>query len=353
MTENANTQQEKASILLIYTGGTIGMIENPETGSLESFNFRYLKENMPELKKLGCTISTYQFDPPVDSSEMGPEGWRKMVEIIAGNYPLYDGFVILHGTDTMTYTASALSFMLENLGKPVVLTGSQLPIGMLRTDGKENLITAIEIAAAKENGLPIVPEVCIFFENTLFRGNRTRKVNADHFNAFRSYNYPPLAQAGVHIRYDTTQIYYPLLRKPLKAHYGLDQHIAILKLFPGMSPQVIENILNTPGLKGVVMETFGSGNAPKDEWFLRMLKEAVERGLVIVNVTQCLGGCVEMHRYETGKKLPEAGVISGYDSTTESAVVKLMFLFGQGMSAEEVKEYMNCSLIGEITIPDK
>jgi L-asparaginase len=353
MIENTNTRQEKASILLIYTGGTIGMIENPETGALESFNFQHLKDNMPELKKLGYAVSTYQFDPPMDSSDMGPEGWQKIVEIIAANYQTYDGFVVLHGTDTMSYTASALSFMLENLSKPVILTGSQLPIGTLRTDGKENLITAIEIAAASENGFPLVPEVCIFFENALLRGNRTRKINADNFNAFRSYNYPPLAQAGVHIKYDTAQIYYPILRKPLKAHYLLDRNITILKLFPGMSPEVIESILNTPGLKGVVMETFGSGNAPREAWFLNMLREAVGRGLVIVNVTQCMGGSVEMHRYETGQKLLEAGVISGYDSTTESAVAKMMFLFGHGLSPEEVKEHMNCSLIGEITIPDK
>ncbi|MDR2388576.1 MAG: type I asparaginase [Tannerellaceae bacterium] len=353
MTENANTNQNHASILLIYTGGTIGMIENPETGTLEAFDFRHLKDHMPELKKTEYRVESCRFEPPLDSSEMGPEGWRRIAEIIAGNYSLYDGFVVLHGTDTMAYTASALSFMLENLGKPVVLTGSQLPIGMLRTDGKENLITAIEIAAAKEKGLPIVPEVCIFFENTLLRGNRTRKMNADHFNAFRSYNYPPLAQAGVHIRYDTSQVYYPLLRKPLKVHYGLDPNIAILKLFPGMSPCVVESILHTPGLKGVVMETFGCGNAPCDEWFLQLLKEATEKGIVIVNITQCPAGCVEMHRYETGKKLPETGVISGHDSTTESAVVKLMFLFGQGMGTEEVKEYMQCSLIGEITVGDK
>jgi L-asparaginase len=353
MTGNANTRQEKASILLIYTGGTIGMIENPETGALESFNFQHLKDNMPELKKLGHTVSTYQFDPPIDSSEMGPEGWQKIVKIIAGNYQSYDGFVVLHGTDTMAYTASALSFMLENLSKPVIFTGSQLPIGVLRTDGKENLITAIEIAAANENGMPVVPEVCIFFESALLRGNRTRKINADNFNAFRSYNYPPLAHAGVHIKYDATQIYHPILRKPLKAHYLLDRNITILKLFPGMSPQVIESILNTAGLKGVVMETFGSGNAPREEWFLNMLRDAIERGLVIVNVTQCVAGSIEMHRYETGQKLLETGVISGYDSTTESAVVKLMFLFGHGLSPAEVKEHMNCSLIGEITIPDR
>ena len=232
------------------------------------------------------------------------------------------------------------------------MTGSQLPIGMLRTDGKENLITAIEIAAAKENGLPIVPEVCIFFENDLMRGNRTSKISADNFNAFRSYNYPALAHAGVYIKYDTVQIYHAVSRKPLKPHYLLDQNIAVLKLFPGISPQVVESILNIPGLKGVVMETFGSGNAPSCDWLLKMLKDAVDRGIVIVNVTQCSVGSVEMHRYETGHKLLGAGVISGYDSTTESAVTKLMFLFGHGLSPEEVKEHMNCSLIGEVTIPE-
>lgn len=347
-----NMLQEKISILLIYTGGTIGMIENSETGVLESFNFEHLKDNMPELKKLGYVIDSLQFDPPMDSSEVGPESWKKLVRIISENYQKYDGFVILHGTDTMSFTASALSFMLENLSKPVIFTGSQLPIGMLRTDGKENLITAIEIAAAKENGMPIVPEVCIFFENSLMRGNRTRKINADNFNAFRSYNYPALAHAGIYIKYETTQIYHPVLRKPLKAHYMLDRNIAILKLYPGISPQVVESILNTPGLKGVVMETFGSGNAPSYEWFLKMLRDAVSRGIVIVNISQCIAGCVEMHRYETGHKLLEAGVISGYDSTTESAVTKLMFLFGHGLLHEEVIEHMNCSLIGEITIPE-
>lgn len=347
-----NTQQENASILLIYTGGTIGMIENSETGVLESFNFQHLKEHMPELKKLGYGVSTIQFDPPMDSSEMGPESWTKIVKIIADNYNTYDGFVVLHGTDTMSFTASALSFMLENLSKPVILTGSQLPIGMLRTDGKENLITAIEIAAAKENGQPIVPEVCIFFENDLMRGNRTSKINADHFNAFRSYNYPILAHAGIYIKYDDRQIYHSVSRKPLKPHYLLDRNVAILKLFPGISPLVIESILNIPGIKGIVMETFGSGNAPSQEWFLNMLKDAVDRGIVIVNITQCSAGSVEMHRYETGHKLLEAGVISGFDSTTESAVAKLMFLFGHGLSPEEVKEHMNCSLIGEISIPE-
>lgn len=344
-------KQNSASILIIYTGGTIGMIENSETGVLEAFNFKALQENVPELKRLGYAVSAIQFDPPIDSSEMGPDSWARLVGIIADNYNAYDGFVILHGTDTMAFTASALSFMLENLSKPVILTGSQLPIGMLRTDGKENLITAIEIAAAKENGLPVVPEVCIFFENHLMRGNRTTKINADYFNAFRSFNYPALARAGIYIKYDTNAVFRPASRKPLKPHYLFDRNVVILKLFPGICPEVVQAILDTPGLKGVVMETFGSGNAPTYPWFLDLLKKAVARGIVIVNITQCTAGSVEMHRYATGHKLLEIGIVSGFDSTTESAVAKLMFLFGHGLSPEQVKEHMYCSLIGEVTIP--
>ncbi|MDO4703231.1 asparaginase [Tannerella sp.] len=341
---------DKASVLLIYTGGTIGMMENPETGSLEAFNFRHIRENIPELKKLGHAVSFVLFDPPLDSSDIGPESWVKMVRTIVDNYDKYDGFVILHGTDTMAFTASALSFMLENLNKPVILTGSQLPINMLRTDGKENLITAVEIAATKENGKPVVPEVCIFFENLLMRGNRTTKINADDFNAFHSSNYPALARAGVTIRYETNLIYRPQLIKPLKPHYEMDEHVVVLKVFPGISEDVVQSILHIPNLKGVVLETFGSGNAPTDEWFLRQLREAVERGITIVNVTQCAGGRVEMHRYEAGRTLLECGVLSGYDSTTESAVTKLMFLFGQGLTPKEVRDHMQYSLIGEVTI---
>ncbi len=346
-----NTQQDRGSILLIYTGGTIGMIENPETGVLESFNFQHLQDNMPELKRMGHTVSSIQFEPPVDSSEMGPESWAHLVQIIADNYDNYDGFVVLHGTDTMAFTASALSFMLENLAKPVIFTGSQLPIGMLRTDGKENLITAIEIAAAKENGIAVVPEVCIFFENYLMRGNRTTKINADHFNAFRSFNYPALAHAGIQIKYEYNLIYRPISRKPLKPHFLFDTNVVILKIFPGIPASVIEATLNIPGLKGVVLETFGSGNAPTYPWFLALLKDAVDKGVVIVNITQCTAGSVEMHRYDTGNKLLNCGVVSGYDSTTESAVAKLMFLFGHNFTAKEVKEYLDCSLIGEITNP--
>ena len=313
------TKSDYPSVLLIYTGGTIGMIENPTTGALEAFNFDQLLENVPELKRFNYHISSYQFKSPIDSSDMEPSLWSKLVEIIYKNYDKYDGFVILHGTDTMAYTASALSFMLENLSKPVILTGSQLPIGMIRTDGKENMITAIEIAAAKHpNGTAVVPEVCIFFENQLLRGNRTTKINAENFNAFRSYNYPTLATAGIHIKYEYDRIHKPDPTLPLKPHYAYDTNVIVLTLFPGIQENMIRNVLQTPGLRAVVLKTYGSGNAPQKPWFIKALKEAVERGIVIVNISQCPTGMVEMGRYETGLHLLDAGVISGYDSTVES-----------------------------------
>ena len=283
------------SVLLIYTGGTIGMIENPETGALENFNFAHLLKHVPELKRFNYHISSYQFDPPIDSSDMEPSLWAKIVAIINDNYENFDGFVILHGTDTMAYTASALSFMLENLAKPVILTGSQLPIGTLRTDGKENLITSIEIAAAKRpDGTALVPEVCIFFENELMRGNRTTKINAENFNAFRSFNYPALAKAGIHIRYNEHIIRRPDPARPMKPHYLFDTNVVVLTLFPGIQESIIDSVLHVPGLKAVVLKTFGSGNAPQKDWFIRQLKDATERGIVIVNITQCQSGGVEM-----------------------------------------------------------
>lgn len=327
------------------------MIENPETGALENFNLEQLQKHVPELQKFAFRIDTYQFDPPMDSSDMDPEAWRRLVRIISDNYQQYTGFVILHGTDTMAFTASALSFMLEGLNKPVILTGSQLPIGVLRTDGKENLLTSIEIATAcHSNGRPIVPEVCIFFENHLMRGNRTTKINAENFNAFRSYNYPVLASAGIHIKYNNVQIHPHGIRRELKPHFLLDTNIAILKLFPGIQENVVRSLFAIEGLKAVVLETYGSGNAPRKPWFVQLLSDANRRGIVIVNVTQCGSGTVEMERYETGYQLISAGVVSGYDITTESAVAKLMFLLGHDYEPAQVRELMKCPLAGEITV---
>lgn len=326
------------------------MIKNPETGALENFNFDLLLEQVPELKRFNYRISTYAFTPPIDSSDMEPAHWAKIVKIINFNYLYFDGFVILHGTDTMAYTASALSFMLENLTKPVILTGSQLPIGTLRTDGKENLITAIEIAAARRaDGTPMVPEVCIFFKNELMRGNRATKINVEHFNAFRSYNYPILAEAGIHIRYNTHAVRLPDPTRPMKPHYLFDTNVVILTLFPGIQQSIVRSVLNVPGLKAVVLKTFGSGNAPQKEWFIKELKEASERGILFVNITQCQAGAVEMGLYETGLQLLEAGVVSGFDSTPECAVTKLMFLLGHNYPAEQVRRLMSSDMAGEIT----
>ena len=344
-----NTVQR--SVLLIYTGGTIGMIENPETGALESFDFEHLLNFAPELRRFNYDIGVYQFNPPIDSSDIDPSDWAKLTEIISNNYEQFDGFVILHGTDTMSYTASALSFMLENLGKPVILTGSQLPIGMLRTDGKENLITAIEIAAAANpDGTPVISEVCILFENDLMRGNRTTKVNVENFNAFRSYNYPILAQAGIHIKYETHLLRKPVPAKLMTPHYLLDTNVLIFTLFPGIREEAVSAILNAPGLRAVVMKTFGSGNAPQKEWLIRLLTEAYNKGIIVVNITQCLTGTVEMGRYKTGCHLLSAGVICGYDITPEAAITKLMFLLAHKLPVDEIRRRMDSDLAGEVTI---
>jgi L-asparaginase len=337
------------SILVIYTGGTIGMVHDPVTGSLVPIDFRHISDHVPELRKFGYKLHSISFDPVKDSSNVDPEVWVKIAEIIEEGYSHFDGFVVLHGTDTMAYSASALSFVLENLAKPVILTGSQLPIGLLRTDGKENLITAIEIAAAKENGNPAVPEVCIYFDNKLTRGNRTTKMSAEHFDAFYSPNYPPLAEVGLHLRYSNNLISKPGKEQNLIVHKRFDTNVAILKLFPGINRKLVRAIIKTDGLRGLIIETFGSGNAPTYQWFLDDLKEFIDNGGIIFNVTQCHGGSVEMGLYETSRQMLAAGVVSGKDITSEASVTKLMHLLGRYSSNNEVVESLSKSLAGEIT----
>lgn len=340
-----------SNILLIYTGGTIGMVENKRTGALEPFNFDHLYSNFPEIKQLNFNIDSYLFYPPIDSSDMTLFAWRQIVEVIEDNYSKYDGFVILHGTDTMAYTASALSFMCENLTKPIILTGSQLPIGKLRTDGKENLITALEIAADKDhNNNPKVPEVAVYMQNLLMRGSRTTKMNVDNFSAFRSPNCPFLAETGIEFRYNNHVIIKPDYSKNTTFNYLMDSNVVVLKLFPGISPKAVEAHLNIHGLKGVVFETFGSGNSPLFPWFTTLLQDAISRGIVIVNVSQCLFGSVEMHRYQNGQKLERMGVVSGHDLTTEAAIAKMMYLFGKELSYSEVCRLMQEPLCGELTL---
>lgn len=352
-----------SKVLIIYTGGTIGMIRNPQTGALEPFNFEHLLSCVPELEQLsslfpssskggeGVGLETHQFCPPIDSSDMTPALWTDIVHIISARYDEFDGFVILHGTDTMAYTASALSFMLQNLTKPVILTGSQLPIGQLRTDGKENLITSIEIAAARHpDGTAIVPEVCIYFSGHLMRGNRTTKQSAEEFNAFESFNYPHLADAGVHITYHEEYIHRPDFQKPMIPQFRLDTNVLIFSLFPGVREDLIRHIIATPNLRSIVMRTFGSGNAPQSPWLINALKQGTKAGKVIVNVSQCMQGAVEMSRYDTGHQLIEAGVIGGHNTTVEAAVTKLMFLQGKFADNDTVRQMMTQSLCGEITV---
>lgn len=325
------------------------MKENPETGALAPFNFDQILDEVPELRKFGFNLDTISFNPPVDSSDITPEFWVKLAEIIKENYTQYTGFVILHGTDTMSFSASALSFMLQNLSKPVVFTGSQLPIGQLRTDGKENLISAVEIAAATSNGKHLVPEVTIFFENKLFRGNRTTKHNAEHFNAFRSDNYPILAHAGVNINYNFDNIHYPAHVGDLELYTQFDTSVAVLPLFPGITPSAVDAVLNTSGVKAVILQTFGSGNGPSTDWFLRRIKMAVERKILVLNVTQCKAGGVDMDKYDNGLLLKKAGVISGKDITFEAAVVKLMFMLGQNLTIDQLQIKIQDSISGEIS----
>lgn len=350
MKRDQQPDNTKASLLLIYTGGTIGMKQDPVDHTLKPFDFSQILEEVPELSKFAYRIDSYTFDPPIDSSDVEPGLWQRLVEIIRDRYDLYDGFVILHGTDTMAYSASALSFMLENLTKPVIFTGSQLPIGMPRTDGKENLISSVEIAATKDcDGNAMVPEVCIYFDNMLMRGNRTTKVNSDNFRAFKSENCPVLAEAGINIRYNTMVIRRPGAGAELKAHTALDTRVSILKMHPGITPQVVRNVLCGPETRAVILETYGSGNAPCKGWFIDMVKEAAESGKILLNVTQCAKGGVDMDIYSNGKRLKELGVQSGYDSTTESALAKLFFLMGQSEDNIIVKGMAEMNLRGEIT----
>ncbi|GAB2764236.1 asparaginase [Actinomadura fibrosa] len=338
-----------ANILLIYTGGTIGMVKDFETGALKAFNFDELLQNIPELKLLEHNIETVSFERPIDSSNMKPLFWLQIAEIIEEKYDSYDGFVVLHGSDTMSYSASALSFMFENLSKPIIFTGSQLPIGDLRTDAKENLITSIQIAGLQRHGRPVISEVGLYFEYKLYRGNRTTKINAEHFQAFASPNHSPLVESGVHLSVNEAALWRTNRRRKTKLHRGLNDQIALIKIFPGINRSLLEHILSKEDLKGVILETYGSGNAPTEEWFLDVLKSTISRGVVVVNVTQCIGGSVSMGQYETSTQLKRIGVISGKDITTEAAVAKIMYLLAKDLSPKVFKTIFETSLRGEMS----
>jgi len=338
-----------SKILMLYTGGTIGMVLDPEKEHLIPFDFEYLLEKIPEIAQLDCDIDTDSLDRPIDSSNIKPDHWERLAKRIAEDYDTYDGFVILHGSDTLAYTASALSFLLKNLAKPVVLTSSQLPIGVARSDARENLLTTVEIAMARrEDGLAMVPEVCVYFEYFLFRGNRCHKISTEDFEAFQSMNYPKLAEAGVNIKYNSIYINKPA-KDPFELCPGFEQQVGVLTVFPGMTEQYVKTILENRQLKGLIIRSFGSGNAPMDHWFLQALKEAIEEGLKVVNISQCAGGGIALGKYEASKAMLEMGVISGADMTFEAGLVKLMFLLAKDLSAEEFLEAFVSDLRGELT----
>jgi L-asparaginase len=341
--------ESAASLMLIYTGGTLGMVHDQVSGALVPFDFEQILSQIPEIDKFDFSLTVISFHQLIDSANMQPSHWATMAGIIGMHYEHYDGFVIIHGTDTMAYSASALSYLLEDLNKPVILTGAQLPIGAVRTDARENLITALEIAAARRDGRPVVTEVCIFFNNKLLRGNRARKTESAQFRAFESKNYPALATAGIRIDYDFNAIkpYQPYAR--LKVHQTMESGVVFLKLFPGISPVAVKAILEIPGLKGLVLESYGSGNAQTSEWFILLLKEAVDKGLVIFNVSQCNGGTVTQGRYETSRHLKEIGVLGGGDCTSEAALTKLMFLLANVENPADIRRFLVRSIRGEMS----
>ena len=340
----------KPNILIVYTGGTIGMIKDYKTGALKAFDFSRIIDKIPELEQLDCEIESISFDEPIDSSNMNTEYYINIVEIIEANYTNFDGFVILTGSDTMAYTSSAISFMIENLQKPIIFTGSQLPIGDLRTDAKENLITSIEIAASRRNNKPIISEVCLYFEYKLYRANRTTKISAEQFEAFASKNYPALAESGVHLNFnENVLLKFIPFDQQLIIRKKLVTDVVILKLFPGITETVVAAILNIKNLKGVVLETYGAGNAPNKTWFLDLIKKAIQDNIKIVNVTQCSGGSVILGHYDTSVGLKAIGVISGIDMTTESAIAKLMYLLSEDLTDKSFKNYFQKSLRGEIS----
>jgi len=344
---------QKTSVLIIYTGGTIGMVKDEAKNALYPFKFDQVMLQTPELMRFDCDISAVAFNPPIDSSNVSPQLWIRLAEIIEEEYHHYDGFVVLHGTDTMAYSASALSFMLENLEKPVVFTGSQLPIGSLRTDAKDNLIGAIEVASAvKKGGQAMVPEVSLYFQNHLYRGNRTSKINVDQLNAFASNNYPALAESGVHVNYNKFAIRKIPEGQSFTVHKLVSNEVIILKLFPGISQLLVDQILQTNGLRGIVLELFGAGNAPSASWFLQSLRNAVERGIIILAVTQCIQGRMEMGMYETSIELKNLGIIDGRDLTTEAAITKLMCLLGRYCEVGHIRNSLNKNMAGEMSVDD-